>query len=101
MSEQRDAAWVKSASPEGLMAAHEAGELRDWIAGPNVPPTIPAPREGQRDEAWVHAATAAQVDSARNAGELDDVLGIVRNEAGNTAHDLRGDGVRRPTRMEG
>lgn len=90
MSEQRDAAWVKAASPEGVVAAHRAGELHDWLAGPNVPAAMPAAREGQRDESWVRLATAAQVDSARKAGELDDVLGIVRNEAGNTAEDLRG-----------
>jgi hypothetical protein len=92
VSEQRTDEWVKAASPEGVMAAHRAGELRDWLSGPNVPAAMPTAREGQRDESWVRLATAAQVDSARVAGELDDMLGIVRNEVGNTADDLRKSG---------
>ncbi|TXN29311.1 hypothetical protein [Lacisediminihabitans profunda] len=92
MSEQRDAAWVKGASPEEVSTAYEAGDLREWLAQPNVLEAIPAAREGQRGESWVRAATPEQVEAARHAGELDDLMGIVRNEAGNTAEDLLGSG---------
>jgi len=44
----------------------------------------------QRTEAWLKQATAEQITAAERAGELDDLLGRVRNEAGNTRGQLRG-----------
>lgn len=44
----------------------------------------------QRDDKWLKQATAAQITTAQEAGELDNLLGIVRNEAGNTVNQLRG-----------
>lgn len=43
----------------------------------------------QRADSWLKAATPDQITTAVAAGELDDILGVVRNEAGNTAEDLR------------
>ena len=89
---QRDAAWVRTATPDEVFAAHEAGDLADLIEARNSPvaePAEPEAREGQKSMTWVKAARPEQVEAARDAGELDDLLGVVRNEAGNTEEDLR------------
>jgi hypothetical protein len=89
---QRDAAWVRSATPDEVFTAHEAGELVDLIDtrnSPAVEPVEQAIRDGQKNMAWVKAARPDQVEAARDAGQLDDLLGVERNQAGNTVEDLR------------
>jgi hypothetical protein len=82
---QRDAAWVRTATPDEIFDAHKAGDLADLIASRNDATTAAEPpaREGQKTSSWVKAARPEQIEAARDAGELDDLLGVVRNEAGN------------------
>ena len=44
----------------------------------------------QRDDAWLKKATPEEIVIAQTAHELDSLLGVERNEFGNTADDLRG-----------
>jgi hypothetical protein len=89
---QRDAAWVKSAAPEELATAFDAGELTDLLSStpttqqasadfePVNPPTRLIP---QRGSAWVRSATPDQIAAADAAGELVEYQGGSVNDLGN------------------
>jgi hypothetical protein len=79
MSEQRTQAWIDSATPEQITAAHKAGELANVLAGvPDDPADVA--REAreraalQKSEAWVKTATPEQIYAAKEAGHLTRVL---------------------------
>lgn len=44
----------------------------------------------QRDEQWLKGATPEEVATAFKAGELDQLMGVQRNEGGNTEAQMRG-----------
>lgn len=85
MSEQRTHAWVDTATPEQISAAHRAGELANVLAGvPDDPADVA--REAseraalQKSEAWLKTATPEQIDAANHAGLLTRVLSGVTDE---------------------
>jgi len=69
MAEQRDEAWVKSASPEDLVAAQQAGELSHYLGGLTADETAQAARvAGSRDRVQLaayglHGAARGDLDS--------------------------------------
>lgn len=67
---QRDAAWLNSATPEQVAAAHAAGELAALLGG--TVPDIPA--EGQLTDEHLRQMTPEQITAAHAAGRLTDVL---------------------------
>lgn len=92
MAVQRDASWVKSATPELISEALEAGELADYLAAstrdeptePDIEPVNPPGRLiQQRGSSWVRAATPQQISDAYDAGELAEYNGGTVNELGN------------------
>jgi hypothetical protein len=77
MAEQRSEAWVKSASPAQVHAAHVAGELADYMSS-NIAPAASKPSAAEQlllD--WVRAASPEDVVLAHAAGKLDSLLGRV------------------------
>jgi hypothetical protein len=89
---QKTEEWLEKATPAEISEAMEAGELQGLLTTPTTVkvPEAPQPREGQRDDKWLTQASTAQITEARAAGQLDDLLGVKRNEAGNTVDDLHG-----------
>jgi hypothetical protein len=69
---QRDDAWLQSATPEAIDAAHEAGELADILG------TSRFPSKGQLTPEHLGKMTQAEIAEAYAAGRLDNVTGKQR-----------------------
>lgn len=97
MAVQRDEAWLKTATPEQIAAAEEAGEL-DALQGRVVRtfPEVGSIPGLQREREWIDAATPDRLAAAYEAGELDAYLGRVpwpqKEPAAKPAQGIYGDG---------
>lgn len=72
---QHDEAWLRTATPDQINAAYQAGELTAIVAVPAPErPEATAP-EGQLDADTVKAMRPQEITEALDAGTLDHLLG--------------------------
>ena len=75
MAEQRDRAWVSTASDAEIVAAYNDGALQTFTGRAADAPV-------QRTERWLTAATPEQIAAAHEAGELVELEGGRLDELG-------------------
>ena len=71
--QQRDEAWLLTATAEQVHVAHQAGELNQVMGMPlplDDAPAAAGQEPVQRDQAWIDKATPQQLAAAYDRGEL-------------------------------
>lgn len=67
---QRDEAWLRTATPDQVTQARDAGELNELL-GRRVP-VVP---DGQADDEQLSQMTPEEIARAYDSGQLDELLG--------------------------